>query len=195
MTSSSWNQFINQFLLEFGWIDWKVDLSMLQLIENKTQMTNLKTTNRGKAESCGICLLEAQFTLKVRMKGFILTPYFQNGFFRQTKCRVWRVPNITSYCSSGKILSSLRLFWDLVWMLQWNHFFSSACPDELRQDRGHKQEHDQTAQSFGWLQVENSRLSFLSSLAYLNAASSPKMEHECIIQNRFFSPIFSIPPF
>lgn len=35
MTSSSWNQFINQFLLEFGWIDWKVDLSMLQLIEKK----------------------------------------------------------------------------------------------------------------------------------------------------------------
>lgn len=33
MTSSSWNQFINQFLLEFGRIDWKVYLSMLKSIE------------------------------------------------------------------------------------------------------------------------------------------------------------------
>lgn len=33
MTSSSWNQFINQFLLEFGRIDWEVYLSMLKSIE------------------------------------------------------------------------------------------------------------------------------------------------------------------
>lgn len=39
MTSSSWNQFINQFLLEFGRIDWKVYLSMLKSIEKSEKKT------------------------------------------------------------------------------------------------------------------------------------------------------------
>lgn len=42
MTSSSWNQFINQFLLEFGRIDWKVYLSMLKSIEKSEKKPNKK---------------------------------------------------------------------------------------------------------------------------------------------------------
>lgn len=106
MTSSSWNQFINQFLLEFGRIDWKVDLSMLPSTE-KTN-TNEKSENHkppeaGKSAAVFVCW---KLTSEVRIKGFILTPYSQDGFFRQTKCKL-RVPNITNYCSSCKALSSL----------------------------------------------------------------------------------------
>lgn len=123
MTSSSWNQFINQFLLEFGWIDWKVDVSMLRKKKKKTQIQRkiwkLQTTESQKVSS-SICLLGAQFPLQVRIKGFILTISFQNGFFRQTKCKLSRVPNIPNYCSSYKTLPSLKLFLDLAWMLQPN---------------------------------------------------------------------------
>lgn len=155
MTSSSWNQFINQFLLEFGWIDWKVDLSMLQSIEKKKykwKIWKLETT-RSQKVSYSTCLLKAQFTFKVRIKWFILTTDFQNGFFRQTKCKLLRVPNITNYCSSYKILSSLKLFLDLARMLQQNDFFSLASTDifvavsndEVWQDKGkQKQENEQT---------------------------------------------------
>lgn len=118
MTSSSWNQFINQFLLEFGWIDWKVDVSMLGK-KKQREIWKLQTTGSQKVSS-SICLLGAQFPFQVRIKGFILRISFQNGFFRQTKCKLSRVPNIPNYCSSYKTLSSLKLFLDLAWMLQPN---------------------------------------------------------------------------
>lgn len=42
MTSSSWNQFINQFLLEFGRIDWEVYLSMLKSIEKSEKKNPIR---------------------------------------------------------------------------------------------------------------------------------------------------------
>lgn len=100
------------------WVNW---------LESRREHVGKKNKHEEKSEnykplqvSSSIYLLGAQFPFQVGVKGFILTISFQNGFFRQTKCKLSRVPNIPNYCSTYKTLSSSKLFLDLAWMLQPN---------------------------------------------------------------------------
>lgn len=129
------------------WVNWlesrREHVGKKKKKQIQRKIWKLQTTGSQKVSS-SICLLGAQFPFQVRIKGFILTLSFQNDFFRQTKCKLSRVPNIPNYCSSYKTLSSLKLFLDLAWMLQPNDSWVQpvltvgTSREELRQETGNR---------------------------------------------------------